>query len=134
MSRYNEFRKQIQLPPVPDFETLLGQDADPEQLKALYQVYGTIDKLDLQVGVMAEGTRPECYMFGETVFQLFLLMATARIQNDRFLTTDYRPEVYTQQGIDWVESNTFKTVILRHFPDLANSELARVTNAFTPWN
>jgi hypothetical protein len=60
-------------------------------------------------------------------------MATRRIQADRFLTTDYTPAVYTQEGIDWVEQNSMKTVLLRHFPELANSGLADVKNAFFPW-
>jgi hypothetical protein len=60
-------------------------------------------------------------------------MATRRIQADRFLTTDYNANVYTQEGIDWVESNSMKTVLLRHYPELANTGLKDVKNAFFPW-
>jgi hypothetical protein len=59
-------------------------------------------------------------------------MASRRIEADRFFTDDYRPEVYTQTGIDWVEGNSFRTVLLRHFPELA-ATLDGVANPFAPW-
>ena len=40
--------------------------------------------------------------------------------------------MYTQAGIDWVEANTMRTVLLRHFPELAPS-LEDVKNPFAPW-
>ena len=46
-------------------------------------------------------------------------MATRRIQSDRFLTVDFRPEIYSPLGMDWVQQNNMTSVILRHCPDLA---------------
>jgi hypothetical protein len=43
------------------------------------------------------------------------------------------PEFYTQEGIDWVNNNGMKTMLLRHFPELGPA-LYGVTNAFKPWN
>jgi hypothetical protein len=60
-------------------------------------------------------------------------MATRRLECDRFFTIDYRPEIYTQAGLDWVERNSMKSVLLRHFPQLEPS-LRGVSNAFMPWN
>lgn len=59
-------------------------------------------------------------------------MASRRLKSDRFFTTDYRPEVYTEQGLEWVDRNSMVTVLLRHHPELAPA-LAGVTNAFAPW-
>ena len=133
--RYNDFRKNLRMKPVASFEELTS---DPAVVAALKKVYGSeagaINRMDALVGTLAETTRPTCYGFGETLFQVFTLMATRRIQADRFLTNDYRPEVYTQEGIDWVENNSLKTVLLRHFPELADSGLANVKNAFFPWD
>ncbi|MNC96682.1 hypothetical protein D3C83_141220 [compost metagenome] len=72
--------------------------------------------------------------FSETAFRIFLLMASRRLKSDRFLSQDYRPEVYTKEGIDWVEASSMKTVILRHFPSLEFA-LAGIPddNAFKPW-
>ena len=45
-------------------------------------------------------------------------MASRRLKSDRFFTNDYTPEVYTPEGLDWVESNTMVDVLLRHHPEL----------------
>jgi hypothetical protein len=71
--------------------------------------------------------------FSDTAFRVFILMASRRLEADRFFTDDYRPEIYTKAGIDWVEANNMRTVILRHFPELAPS-LEGVGNPFAPWN
>ena len=59
-------------------------------------------------------------------------MASRRLEADRFFTDDYRPEVYTQTGIDWVESNSMRSVLLRHLPQLEPA-LEDVKNPFAPW-
>jgi hypothetical protein len=68
------------------------------------------------------------------MFQIFILNASRRLQADRFFTTDYREGVYTAEGLKWVDDSSLKTVILRHHPELANSGLANVKNAFEPWD
>ena len=83
------------------------------------------------VGMYAE-PRPEGFGFSDTAFRVFVLMASRRLEADRFFTDDYRPEIYTQAGIDWVEANTMRTVLLRHFPQLAPA-LEGVENPFAPW-
>ena len=34
-------------------------------------------------------------------------MASRRLQSDRFFTSDYREEIYSTQGVQWVEEATF---------------------------
>ena len=83
------------------------------------------------VGLFAE-TPPPGFGFSDTAFRVFLLMASRRLQSDRFLTVDFRPEVYSPLGMDWVATNTMSSVVLRHCPELA-AVLPREGNAFTPW-
>jgi hypothetical protein len=72
--------------------------------------------------------------FSDTAFRVFLLMASRRLKSDRFLSQDYRPEIYTKQGIAWVEENSMKDVIARHFPSVAFAmEGLDDGNAFKPW-
>ena len=52
---------------------------------------------------------------------------------DRFFTDDYRAEIYSQEGLDWVDDNNFRTVLLRHFPEFSD-DLANVENPFFPWD
>jgi hypothetical protein len=60
-------------------------------------------------------------------------MASRRLKSDRFFTTDFRPEVYTQTGVDWVTHTKMKDVLLRHYPELEPA-LDGLPNAFLPWN
>jgi hypothetical protein len=132
--RYNDFREQLRLKRVGSFEELTG---DKKIIKQLELAYGTdegaIDRLDAVVGFMVEATRPTCYGFGETLFQVFTVIATRRIQADRFYTDDFTPEVYTQAGMNWIQANGMKSVLLRHFPELESTGLSDVNNAFFPW-
>ena len=59
-------------------------------------------------------------------------MASRRLKSDRFFTDDYRKEVYTEFGIDYIRQNTMLTLLTRHFPALRPA-LAGVENAFEPW-
>ena len=127
--RYNRFRKLFHLKPVKTFEELV---AEPEWAEDLRKIYEDVDQVDLMVGLYAE-KKPEGFGISDTAFRVFLLMASRRLKSDRFFTIDYTPKVYTQRGIDWVENNTMRTVLLRHYPVLA-AALYGVPNAFSPWN
>jgi hypothetical protein len=83
------------------------------------------------VGMCAEDL-PEGFGFSDTAFRVFILMASRRLKSDRFFTKDYRAEVYTQLGLDWIDRNTMLTVIRRHFPELKLAHTG-LNNAFAPW-
>jgi hypothetical protein len=126
--RYNDFRAGLHMPRITRWEDL---SADSETVRRLRSVYRSIDEVDTMVGMFAE-TPPEGFGFSDTAFRIFLLMASRRIQSDRFLTVDFRPEIYTQFGLDWIAGNTLVDVIRRHNPDLA-AVLPKDGNAFGPW-
>lgn len=133
--RYNEFRRQLGLNSIRSFNDLTDDSA---QVKRLEEVYGNqpedVENLDLMIGTLAEGHRPTGFGFGETMFQIFILNATRRLQADRFYTDNYNEATYTKEGLDWIDSASLKTVLLRNFPELAGTGLANVTNAFEPWD
>jgi hypothetical protein len=133
--RYNEFRRQLGLNPIRCFEDLTDNAEDVEKLK---EVYGhnpaDVEKLDLLIGTLSEGHRPTHFGFGETMFQIFILNATRRLQADRFYTDCYTEEYYTPEGLRWIDAADLKTVLLRHFPELADTGLANIRNAFEPWD
>ncbi len=138
--RYNQFRRSIRLKPINQFEDLFRRfESDPitsdqqqlaNQLRELYR--GDIEKLDLLIGCLAESIRPQGYGFGETAFQIFTLMASRRLLSDRFFTVDFRPEIYTPEGIQIVQTRTMKNIIEDHFPKLNRVGLIP-ENAFKPW-
>jgi hypothetical protein len=134
---YNQLRKELGLHRVPSFDELTE---DPQLAATLRELYGQhpdgrdrIDDMDLLVGTLCEGHRPTGFGFGETLFQVFILNASWRLLGDRFFTDDFREEVYTREGLDWIDAVTMKSLLLRHFPALADTALANVRNAFEPW-
>lgn len=129
--RYNEFRRLLNLKAVNDFTDITPDTDLAERMRAVYN--DDIEALDLFVGSMAEGYRPPGYGFGETSFQVFIAMASRRLMSDRFYTTDYRDEIYTPEGMQWIEDSGINAVILRHMPELSDA-LAGNENAFFPWD
>jgi hypothetical protein len=133
--RYNEFRRQLGLQPIRTYADLTD---DADTIARLTAVYGdNVEHLDLMIGTLAEDSdtrRPTHFGFGETMFQIFILNASRRLQADRFFTDDYREEIYSAEGMRWVDDATLKRVLLRHYPELATTGLANVTNAFEPWD
>jgi len=127
--RYNEFRKLMHRPPVASFEELTDNKEWAEQLRRIYD--NDINKVDVMVGMYAE-TPPPGFGFSDTAFRIFILMASRRLNSDRFFTTDFTPTVYTPAGFNWIVNNNMSTVLLRHFPALA-ATLRDVKNAFAPW-
>ncbi|MDQ4070061.1 MAG: heme peroxidase, partial [Actinomycetota bacterium] len=128
--RYNEFRRLLHLKPAKDFHDLTDNPLWAEELSRVYG--GDIEKLDLTPGMYAERL-PRGFAFSDTAFRIFVLMASRRLNSDRFFTTDYTPEVYTKAGLDWIDDNTMVTVLLRHYPQLRGA-LRGVKNGFHPWN
>jgi hypothetical protein len=111
-----------------------------------------VEDVDTVVGWLAEFARPHGYAISETQFQVFILNASRRLFSDRFFTSSFRPEFYSQLGVNWVNDNgpngrvmekgapdghlqevsPLKRVLLRTMPELA-AELGPVVNAFDPW-
>ncbi|MDK0524062.1 peroxidase family protein [Streptomyces sp. ML-6] len=128
--RYNEFRRLLRLKPAESFTELAHDPAWAEQIERLYD--GDIERVDLTVGLYAEKL-PAGFAFSDTAFRIFILMASRRLNSDRFFTAYYIPEVYSKPGMAWIDDNSMVTVLLRHYPELRTS-LSGLTNAFVPWH
>ena len=132
--RYNEMRRQLGLNPIKKFEDLTD---DPEVLEDLKKIYNyDVEQIDFKIGSLAESTRPENFGFGETMFTIFILHASRRLQADRFYTDSYNEETYTPEGLKWIDENGSKSVAFRHMPELKKTGLANknVTTVFEPFD
>jgi hypothetical protein len=127
--RYNAFRRLLHKPPVKSFDELTDNAEWRQQIKTVYN--GDLEKVDLMTGLYAEPL-PDGFGFSETAFRVFVLMASRRLKSDRFFTDDYRAEIYTEFGLDYIRKNTMLHVLRRHYPQLGPA-LEGVTNAFEPW-
>jgi hypothetical protein len=126
--RYCAFRRMLRMSVPKTFEELTDK---PKWQKELKEIYGDVERVDLLTGTLAE-TKPPGFAISDTTFRIFIVMAGRRIKSDRFLTDDYNADVYTPVGIDWVEQNGMREVLLRHVPSL-RSILENVRNSFFPW-
>ncbi|MGE0487839.1 MAG: peroxidase family protein [Vulcanimicrobiota bacterium] len=132
--RYNEMRRCLGLEPIQSFEDLTS---DPETLADLKKVYNyDIEQIDFKIGCLAETQRPENFGFGETMFTIFILHASRRLQADRFFTESFNAETYTPEGLKWLDENGSKSVAMRHYPELGKTGLANhnVTTIFEPFD
>eukprot|EP00467_Chlorarachnion_reptans_P011911 CAMPEP_0114504080 /NCGR_PEP_ID=MMETSP0109-20121206/10011_1 /TAXON_ID=29199 /ORGANISM="Chlorarachnion reptans, Strain CCCM449" /LENGTH=721 /DNA_ID=CAMNT_0001682193 /DNA_START=58 /DNA_END=2224 /DNA_ORIENTATION=+ len=129
--RFNAARRLLGLKAFSSFRELTGDSRLADKLNEVYD--GNIEMLDFMVGMFAEGQRPTCFGFSETAFQIFILMASRRFEADRFFTDDFKDEVYTNEGLKWIQEGSMKKVLLRHYPELNETELQFVENAFVPW-
>jgi hypothetical protein len=126
--RYNDFRDKLRKTRIEKFEDLTPNPEWNEQIREVYS--GEIDSVDTQVGMLGEQPPPG-FGFSDTAFRIFILMASRRLKSDRFFTNDYTPEVYTTEGIGWIEDTLFGDVVRRHHPQLADA--INPDNGFAPW-
>lgn len=127
--RYNDFRRMLHLNAPRNFEELTPNTIWREEIRSLYN--NDVEQVDTMVGLFAERF-PKGFGFSDTAFRIFILMASRRLNSDRFFTTDFTPAVYSPAGLHWIDTNNMRTVLLRHYPELAPS-LRGVSNAFAPW-
>jgi hypothetical protein len=127
--RYNEFRRRFHLAPALRFEDF---SEDPSVVADLRRIYDDPEDVDVMIGLYAEAP-PKGFAFSDTAFRVFILMASRRLKSDRFFTYDFRPEVYSAEGMAWIANNTMTSVLARNFPGLGR-RLEGVANAFAPWS
>ena len=127
--RYNDFREMLHMPRRKSIDEITPNKQWAKEINEIYG--GDVDLVDTQIGMQAEQP-PKGFGFSDTAFRIFILMASRRLKSDRFFTDDFRPEVYTQVGFDWVNGTSMKDVIMRHYPELEPA-LEGVDRIFAPW-
>ncbi len=128
--RYNDFREALRMPRRKKIDDITPNKQWAKEINEIYN--GDVDAVDLQIGMQAERP-PKGFGFSDTAFRIFVLMASRRLKSDRFFTKDFRPDVYTKTGYDWVNHTTMKDVLLRHYPEL-DPVIGDVERIFAPWH
>jgi len=127
--RYNDFREMLRMPRRKSIDEITPNKEWAREINEIY--HGDVDLVDVQIGMQAEQP-PKGFGFSDTAFRIFILMASRRLKSDRFFTTDFNAETYTQVGFDWVNDTSMKDVILRHYPELTEA-IDDVERIFAPW-
>lgn len=60
---------------------------------------------------------------------------TILIYYPRFMTDDFTSDIYTPEGLKWIQDTDMSNVLIRAFPDIQwlSGVLANTNNAFFPW-
>lgn len=129
--RYNEFRRRLFLIPIKCWEDLTS---DKDAIEAIRAIYGDdVEKLDLLVGLMAE-KKIKGFAISETAFNIFILMASRRLEADRFFTSNFNEKTYTKKGMQWVKTTEgLRDVINRHYPEIS-AKWMKSSSAFSVWD
>ncbi|CAL5032150.1 unnamed protein product [Urochloa decumbens] len=129
--RYNEFRRRLFLIPIKSWEDLTS---DKDAIEAIREIYGDdVEKLDLLVGLMAE-KKIKGFAISETAFNIFILMASRRLEADRFFTSNFNEKTYTKKGMQWVKTTEgLRDVINRHYPEIT-AKWMKSSSAFSMWD
>ena len=113
--RYNQFRRLFHKPSV---KTLRGADCDnkewAEEIRRVYD--GDIEKVDLLVGLMAEPLPEGLRLQRHGLPRVHPDGVAPPEERPVPVGRTTRPEIYTQEGIDWVESTSMIDIIKRHDP------------------
>nr|KAJ0220822.1 hypothetical protein LSAT_V11C200083450 [Lactuca sativa] len=131
VARYNDFRRSLLLIPISKWDDLTD---DIEAIDTLHDVYGDdVEQLDLLVGMAAE-KKIKGFAISETAFIIFLIMASRRLEADRFFTSDFNEDVYTKKGFEWVNTTeSLKDVLDRHYLGMTDRWM-NSTSAFSVWD
>ncbi|KAJ4961468.1 hypothetical protein NE237_021378 [Protea cynaroides] len=106
---------------------------DRVDLPALEMYGDDIEQLDLLVGLMAE-KKIKGFVISETVFFIFIVMASRRLEADRFFTSYFNEETYTKKGLEWVNTTeNLRDVIQRHYPKITEKWM-NSSSAFSVWD
>ncbi|GFP98905.1 alpha-dioxygenase 2 [Phtheirospermum japonicum] len=131
VARYNDFRRALLLIPISKWQDLTD---DEEAIETMRHVYGDdVEKLDIMVGLMAE-KKINGFAISETAFIIFLLMATRRLEADKYFTSDFNEKAYTKKGLEWVNTTeSLKDVLNRHYPEMSDKWI-NSDSAFSVWD
>lgn len=131
VARYNDFRRALLLIPISKWEDLTD---DNEAVEMIREVYGdNVEDLDLLVGLMAE-KKIKGFAISETAFIIFVVMASRRLEADRFFTSNFNEETYTKKGFAWVNTTeSLKDVLDRHYPEMTQKWM-NSASAFSVWD
>lgn len=53
----------------------------------------------------------------------------------RFMTDNFTTDIYTPEGLKWIQDTDMRSVLIRAFPEIStlSKALKNVENAFFPW-
>eukprot|EP01084_Bolivina_argentea_P230080 388153_1 len=135
LPKYTTMRKLLGLEEITSYEQLTD---DAEVIAKLNSFYASIEEMDLLIGMWLENgdydvakTR-NSFIIAEIQAESALRSALFQLKNDRFFTSDFNVNTYTEFGLDYVAVTMLRDIIIRHYPEL--EDLINVRFAMHTWN
>ena len=123
---FNDFRRFLNLTPLKTFEDFSEK---VEVQKALEELYGTPDKVELYAGLMVERTKQTGLRFPYTMSRAILSDAVNLIRNDRYLIKELTPATLTNWGYQYIAGDPNKQD--RVLPNMVGSLFPEAANPFS---
>ncbi|KAI8329899.1 heme peroxidase [Blakeslea trispora] len=131
---FNDFRRFLNLTPLTTFEDFSEK---VEVQKALRDLYGTPDNVELYAGLMVERSKQTGLRLPYTMARAILSDAVNLIRNDRYLVKEMTPATLTNWGYEYIKGDpngqdrVFPTLLSTLFPEAANPfSQAELSNLF----
>ncbi|KAK8556680.1 hypothetical protein V6N12_003077 [Hibiscus sabdariffa] len=107
---------------------------DKDVIEVLKEVYGDeVEELHIMAGLMVE-EKIKGFAMSKTTLFIFQLMASRRLEADRFFTSECNEETYTKKGLEWVNTTeSLKDVLDCHYPEIPKKWI-NSTSAFSVWD
>ena len=86
-------------------------------------IYSDIKQVNFMVGCLVDKERPEGFAFGIIPYHIFVVMASRRLLSDRFFQEGMTAENYSTWGLNYVKTQTFQSILERHFPELDGTKI-----------
>ncbi|KAK8637273.1 hypothetical protein V6N13_064697 [Hibiscus sabdariffa] len=131
VARYTQFCRALLLIPFSKWEDLTQ---DKDVIEVLKEVYGDeVEELHIMAGLMVE-EKIKGFAMSKTTLFIFQLMASRRLEADRFFTSECNEETYTKKGLEWVNTTeSLKDVLDCHYPEIPKKWI-NSTSAFSVWD
>ncbi|KAI8145990.1 heme peroxidase [Fennellomyces sp. T-0311] len=125
---FNELRRHLNLVPLTSFEDFSNK---PEVQKALEELYGTPDQVELYTGLMVERCKVTGLRLPYTTGRAILSDAVNLLRNDRILTQELTPTNLTNWGFEYSLGKKLGRVLPRMLKTLLPQANANGLPAFS---
>jgi len=108
--RLNDYRRRFNAP----YGSFMDMCGDEELAARVAKFYPTIDDVELAVGIQIEKCMAGGWCLPATAGMAIISDAFNSIRQDRFYTTDFKPEIYTEWGFIHAKTTILADLLNRH--------------------
>ncbi|SEG93309.1 prostaglandin-endoperoxide synthase 2 [Thermomonospora echinospora] len=125
LAPYNDYREIFSFPRVTDFDQISG---DPTVQRALRELYGSVDKVELYVGLFAEDLRPDSALPALMARMVGVDALSQALTNPLLAPRIFTEQTFTPLGMRLIrQTRSLSDVLNRNLPDGSRRYDVRMT-------